>query len=386
MSFRHFLAHVGAPLAAALVIAALLLAACAGQPSPAPTATPTSVPRASASLAVSATADGFQVTGADWPGLTELTLGLEPSAGQAAPIVLGKATTTSQGSFRAAFAWAALAGRWQPAVAYDLVALAPGREARVAFALAPPTNTPTPLVMVTATTAPTATPTSTPTPTTPAPATETPTPTQTPTPTATSPPPTVNGPTPTPWPVALAVAPLKGWAGTAVTISGVNWPPGRGIVLNLAAPGQAPAADVYAQAAVNVQGRFTFSFSFPNQERWLALKQVALVVRTLDNTAQARAAFELVRPAPTVTPTPRITEWRGEYFANRNLDGTPALRGSSVTTARWISTGARAARAAAFPLTTSPPAGRAAWRLTRATTAFMRAAMTACGSGWTPCW
>ena len=51
MSFRHFLAHVGAPLAAALVIAALLLAACAGQPSPAPTATPTSVPRASASLA-----------------------------------------------------------------------------------------------------------------------------------------------------------------------------------------------------------------------------------------------------------------------------------------------------------------------------------------------
>ena len=338
MSFRHFLAHVGAPLAAALVIAALLLAACAGQPSPAPTATPTSAPRASASLAVSATADGFQVTGADWPGLTELTLGLESSAGQAeaAPIVLGKAATTSRGSFRAAFAWATLAGRWQPAVAYDLVALAPGREARVAFALAPPTNTPTPLVMVTATTAPTATPTSTPTPTTPAPATETPTPTQTPTPTATSPPPTVNGPTPTPWPVALAVAPLKGWAGTAITISGVNWPPGRGIVLNLAAPGQAPAADVYAQAAVNVQGRFTFSFSFPNQERWLALKQVALVVRTLDNTAQARAAFELVRPAPTVTPTPRITEWRGEYFANRNLSGAPALlRNDSKVDFNW---------------------------------------------------
>lgn len=349
MSNRHFLAHAGAPLAAALLIAALLiaallLAACAGQPAPAPTATPTSAPRASASIAVGAAADGFLVTGAGWPGLTELTLGLEPSAGQAeaAPIVLGKAVAASQGSFRAAFAWAALAGRWQPGVAYDLVALAPGQEARVAFALAPPTNTPTPLVLVTATPAPTNTPTFSPTPTTPAPATATLTPTSTPTPTATttSPPPTatptVIGPTPTPWPVALAVAPLKGWAGTAITISGVNWPPGRGIVLNLAAPGQAPAADVFAQATVNAQGRFTFSFSFPNQERWLALEQVTLVVRTQDNIAQARAAFDLARPAPTVTPTPKITEWRGEYFANRSLSGAPALvRNDNVVDFNW---------------------------------------------------
>jgi len=333
-----------------------LLSACAGQPAP----TPTSPPRALASVSVAATADGFLVSGADWPGLTELTLGLEPTAAQAeaAPIALGKATTNSQGRFQASFPWAALTSRGQSAVAYDLVALAAGQEARTPFRLAPPqtpTSTPTPLSLATATPTLTATAvaTATDTPTTAPLATATPTltstPTNTPTPTAAptntqTATPTAIRPTPTPWPVAMAVAPLKGWAGTSITVSGVNWPPSRGVVLNLAAPGQAPAADIYAQANVNPQGRFTFSFAFPNQERWLALKQVTIVVRTRDNAdvgelsraAQATAAFELVRPAPTATPTPKIVEWRGEYFANRSLGGAPLLvRNDSKVDFNW---------------------------------------------------
>ena len=331
-----------------------LLSACAGQPVP----TPTNPPRTLASVSASATAEGFLVSGADWPGLTELTLGLEPAAAQAeaVPIALGKATTNSQGRFQISFPWTAVAARWQAVVAYDLVALATGKEARTPFTLTPPQtppSTPTPLTLATATptltatafatatetptTAPSATdtptltsaPTDTPSPT----ATSTNTPTSTPLPTAT---PTVIRPTPTPWPVAMAVAPLKGWAGTAITVSGVNWPPSRGVVLNLAAPGQAPAADIYAEANVNPQGRFTFSFVFPNQERWLALKQVTLVVRTRDNVAQASAAFELLRPAPTATPTPKIVEWRGEYFANRSLGGAPRLvRNDSKVDFNW---------------------------------------------------
>ena len=348
--------------ALALAAVVFLLGACAGQPAATQVAPPPALP----SVTATAAAAGFLVSGADWPGLTEITLGLEPTAAQsgATPIALGKARADSRGRFQVSFAWAALAPPWQPALAYDLVALTNAQEARTPFTLAPPSPTPAPLApgapsplptataLATPTAAPTATlmpppaPTATappppaPTATAPPPpaptATLTPPPTATPTalPTATLTPtptasptaaPTVIRPTATPWPVALAVAPLKGWAGTAITLSGVNWPPSRGVVVNLAAPGQAPAADVYAQANVNPQGRFTFNFSFPNQERWLALKQVTIVVRTRDNAAQASALFELLRPPPAATPPPKITEWRGVYFANRALTGSPVF-------------------------------------------------------------
>jgi len=328
--------------ALALCAVIFLLGACARQPAP----TPTAPPRALPSVTAAAAAAGFLLSGADWPGLTEITLGLEPTAASsgATPIALGKATTDSHGRFQVSFAWTALAPPWQPALAYDLVALTNAQQARVPFTLTPPSPTPAPPApatpsplptptalatptlapMATATPTPTDTPTLTPTPT----ATPTALPTATLTPTLTASPtatPTVVPPTATPWPVALAVAPLQGWAGTTITLSGVNWPPSRGLVLNLAAPGQPPAADLYAQANVNPQGRFTFNFSFPNQERWLALEQVTIIVRTRDNAAQASALFALLRPAPTATPPPKITEWRGEYFANRALNGSPVL-------------------------------------------------------------
>lgn len=303
----------------ALLLLACLFSACSSPLTPAPSPSP----RAAASVAVAPTAAGFEVSGADWPGLTEVTLGLEPAnpGSSGAPLALGKVTTNSQGRLHAAFTWTTLAGRLpsfdQP---YQLVALADGLEARTPFDLTPPT----PAAPATATALPivTATPTAVPatnTPTAASTVAETPTSPPTATPSAA---PTL---TPTPWPAVLAIAPLQGWAGSAVTASGVNWPPGRKIVANLAAPGQPPAADLYAQGTVNTQGRFTLSFSFPNQERWLSLPQVEIIVRTEDGLAQAAALFRLARPTPTVTPTPKITAWRGEYFANRSLSGAPAF-------------------------------------------------------------
>ena len=73
--------------ALALCAVIFLLGACARQPAP----TPTAPPRALPSVTAAAAAAGFLLSGADWPGLTEITLGLEPTAASsgATPIALG---------------------------------------------------------------------------------------------------------------------------------------------------------------------------------------------------------------------------------------------------------------------------------------------------------
>ena len=49
-----------------------------------------------------------------------------------------------------------------------------------------------------------------------------------------------------------------------------------------------------------------------------------LIVTYAEYSGLAHIALDWAPAAPT-TPTPVITEWRGEYYANLSLSGTPAL-------------------------------------------------------------
>lgn len=345
-------------------------------------------------LSVAATEGGFRVQGSDWPGFSELTLSVLPrhAASGALPIDLGAVVANAKGSFNATFTWAAVSAR-QANVDYDLVASAPltnagNLVARTPFNLAAPLpgNTPPVAPVITATPQPS------PAPDEPActviadalnlrsgpgttysvitglayrttvkplartasadwlqvaltdgvagwvtasylecnvpmgdlPVLQTPPPT----------------PTSNPVVAAIAIAPAQGWAGATVTVSGVNWTPGATIYISLGAPNAGPASDVYAQSTAGADGRFNASFAFPGEDRWLSLTQVIVVAHTQDYQRSANAAFALSRPAP------QITEWKGEYFNNRNLTGAPLLvRNDSKVDFNWGS----AAPAAGLP-------------------------------------
>lgn len=354
--------------------------------------TATAPGNSSPTLSAAATEGGFRVQGANWPGFSELTLSVAPAptaAAGALPMNLGAVVANAKGSFNATFTWAAVAAR-QAGVSYDLVASSAsgGLVATIPFAVAAPLpgNTPSVLPPITATPQPSPAPSQ---------------PTCTviadalnlrsgpgaafgvlvglPYRTAVTPLarttgadwlqvalddgtagwvaasylecnvriadlPVVQAPQPTPTanPIvaAIAVAPAQGWAGASVSISGVNWTPGAVVYISLGAPNTGAASDVYAQTTAGQDGRFSASFVFPAEDRWLALPQVIVVAHTQDYQRSANAPFTLARPAP------QITEWKGEYFNNRSLTGAAVLvRNDSTVDFNWGS----AAPAAGLP-------------------------------------
>ncbi len=355
-----------------------------GNNSQTPVANTTPTPAApgdNPTLSVAAADGGFRVQGSGWPGFTELTLSVLPrnAATGVLPMDLGAVVANAKGSFNATFTWAAVSAR-QINVDYDLVAssVSGSLAARTPFNVAAPLPVNTPPV------APpiTATPQPSPAPDEPActviadalnlrsgPGTTYSVITglayrttvkplartasadwlevaladgtagwvtasylecnvrigdlpvvQTPQPTATS----------NPVMSAIAIAPAQGWAGTAINVSGVNWTAGTTVYISLGAPNAGPANDVYAQSTVAADGRFSASFTFPSEDRWLSLTQVIVVAHTQDYQRSANATLSLVRPAP------QITEWKGEYFNNRNLTGAPILvRNDSRVDFNW---------------------------------------------------
>lgn len=282
----------------ALCGAVLLLAGCPPVPSP----TPTRGPIAVASVGASPLADGFRVHGAGWtPGGT-VTLSLRTPADD---VSLGSIAAGTDGRFSTTFRWSGVRG-WQPGVRYTLLASAASQRAQTPFDLAPARPaTPAPATAVTSA----ATPTPQGTSVVPFPSVEVSS-------TAAAP---ANTVAPTLAPATLAVTPATGWAGTAVRISGRDFPPGDIVYVSLGLPGAPPAPDVYAASVVDAQGQFGASFVFPNEQRWLTEPQVVITARISNGSATAQTSFALQGP------TSSVDAWRGEYFDNRDLAGVPVL-------------------------------------------------------------
>jgi hypothetical protein len=183
--------------------------------------------------------------------------------------------------------------------------------------------------------------------------------------------------TPVPAPV-IRVSPPSGPPGTQINVIGQGFKPGETILIYLEGfEGQYTGGTAYAGSMADAGGFITANFTFPAEDRWLALGRVKVVARAAVSGLRADAPFQIELPtptppvlpatptplAPTATPTPLaptatsaplpmmwptatpsprpvtieptpaptgtslpvITEWRGEYYNNSDLSGAPAL-------------------------------------------------------------
>ncbi|HQE92667.1 MAG TPA: PA14 domain-containing protein [Anaerolineae bacterium] len=166
-------------------------------------------------------------------------------------------------------------------------------------------------------------------------------------------------PTPTPLPLhqmpSLSVSPPAATPGTAVNVLGMNWPPNVAVDIILVDPRtNQNVLPPVATALVKTDGTFTTTFTLA--EMWAGYAAVEVLGQVPGSQTQASAPLIVATPAPAPTPsstptpktatptptltptatqtpspspsptaTPNITAWRGEYFVNATLSGSPAV-------------------------------------------------------------
>jgi len=160
-------------------------------------------------------------------------------------------------------------------------------------------------------------------------------------------------------PARITVNPTEGYINTLVTVTGQGWWPGEPVFVFLRSPQEGTGRGFsYAAAVADDGGNIRTAFTFPNEARWVGQPWADVIGRGTRSQLEAITRFTLVAPTPTntvpiptapptdtstpvlptdtptptgtptPTPTPTalvITDWRGEYFANRDLAGNPAL-------------------------------------------------------------
>ena len=160
----------------------------------------------------------------------------------------------------------------------------------------------------------------------------------------------------------IQLVPETGYSGTELTVMGQNWRPGEVVFIRLQnEAGQIDENYAYAGAVADESGQFNVSFVYPYDPQWVQGNVVQVLARAEASGMQAVAPFRLAQPTAMATPTqdatatptpllmpttqpgvptvqpqpttplpppppePTITEWRGVYFTNPNLQGQPAL-------------------------------------------------------------
>lgn len=125
-------------------------------------------------------------------------------------------------------------------------------------------------------------------------------------------------PSPTPLPATVSVRPSVGPPGTTFTALGQGWLPGEGIFLELGLSPAEPAGEV-ALAIADPAGQFVRTFVLPGE--WPGPQQIFLIAHNLDRSRESAVPITVL----PIVATPAITAWRGEYFSNNSLSGSPAL-------------------------------------------------------------
>ncbi len=163
--------------------------------------------------------------------------------------------------------------------------------------------------------------------------------------------------TPTPLPFdktpLLSVSPPIGAPGAKITALGVSWPPNTAVDIILVDP-QTGKNVMPPVATVLVKADGTFSTTFTVAQTWAGHPAIQVLAQIPGRNVQATASLILTTvsptfsptplqptatatptplpsaspspsPTPSTTATPNITAWRGEYFTNPTLSGTPSV-------------------------------------------------------------
>jgi hypothetical protein len=189
--------------------------------------------------------------------------------------------------------------------------------------------------------------------------------------------------TPEPLPAGAFVQlnPTTGEPGAIVTVHGNGWQPSETVLVYLVEiENGSTDGVVYGSAVADSNGRIATSLRYPQAGPWAGQESAIVSVRGVTSGRTARAAFQVIQPTaertvepdtptpqPTATPVPdtpipatdtpvpapptptpppvpptpvpprpvlsaptttpvQITEWRGEYYNNVNLSGSPLVR------------------------------------------------------------
>jgi hypothetical protein len=157
---------------------------------------------------------------------------------------------------------------------------------------------------------------------------------------------------------AISISPNSGYAGAYIEVTGNQWP-SNSLVL-LALEDELGRSGILATTNASGDGTVETGFLYPTSQRWLSPGEYTILAYTGNGSRKTTTTFTVTSAStateatttptvalvadapstatptplseptatPTPTPTPTVVEfqdWRGEYWDNPSLNGSPVL-------------------------------------------------------------